>query len=523
MKKLLLMLVALVATVTISAKEGEEMEGWQKSFTPVSDSKELAGIHTAVAGDGSVYASSTYNQDFQFAEKTVAADPDGQTYSCIVKYDKDGNEKWAVTLAGSCTIHAMTADEDGTLYIAGTATDDVKVVLTGTNNVSKEIVIPYAYNILYEMDIISCYPGFVAKISKDGVIENLLVITSATNEEVAMDFDNMYLGMDIISVRPSKIALAGNRVYVAARYMGDVAQLGWKGAYVKYTEAMITVDAYSYGVFGLLKSDFSALGGYANVQQTGSIAETLSAPEAIDFVVYNETPHVAFFGYGNLTLTTTADFKDFTFKKDDNGLEHALVLANVRELNKHVVFPAATHSSENLDNYRLIGASLAGDNCILGGNFYGNFPLDNTVTKDKKTSFVASIKMSDCSVNWAKANEVESEAKCMVVTGEEIKASTDAATYTFKTATGDLDAGQTMEKSFEDADCYNDQYVSTVFIQETSVVVFSPKLKPSGINEAQAQKNGALKYYNVNGVELSAPQKGLNIIKTAEGTRKVVK
>ena len=33
MKKILLMLVALVATVTISAKDGEEMEGWQKSFT----------------------------------------------------------------------------------------------------------------------------------------------------------------------------------------------------------------------------------------------------------------------------------------------------------------------------------------------------------------------------------------------------------------------------------------------------------------------------------------------------------
>ena len=57
MKKILLMLVALVATVTISAKDGEEMEGWQKSFTPVANADDLAGIHTAVAGDGSVYAS----------------------------------------------------------------------------------------------------------------------------------------------------------------------------------------------------------------------------------------------------------------------------------------------------------------------------------------------------------------------------------------------------------------------------------------------------------------------------------
>ena len=82
---------------------------------------------------------------------------------------------------------------------------------------------------------------------------------------------------------------------------------------------------------------------------------------------------------------------------------------------------------------------------------------------------------------------------------------------------------QTMAQSFDDADCYNNQYVSTIFTQETSVVVFSPKLKPSSINEAQAQKNGAVKYYNLNGIELTAPQHGLNIVKTADGTRKVLK
>ncbi len=96
-------------------------------------------------------------------------------------------------------------------------------------------------------------------------------------------------------------------------------------------------------------------------------------------------------------------------------------------------------------------------------------------------------------------------------------------TYTIKTATGEVDTEQTMAQSFDDADCYNNQYVSTIFTQETSVVVFSPKLKPSGINEAQAQKNGAVKYYNLNGIELTAPQHGLNIVKTVDGTRKVLK
>ena len=88
MKKILLMMVALVATVSISAQDDE---GWSKSFAPVSDKAELGGLTTAVAGDGSVYASSTYNQAFTFAGKAVT-DPEGLTSSCIVKYDKSGAE-----------------------------------------------------------------------------------------------------------------------------------------------------------------------------------------------------------------------------------------------------------------------------------------------------------------------------------------------------------------------------------------------------------------------------------------------
>ena len=137
MKKILLMLVALVATVTISAKDGEEMEGWQKSFTPVANADDLAGIHTAVAGDGSVYASTTYNQTFSFAGKPVT-DPEGLLSSCVVKYDKDGNEKWSVTFVGKCQIHALTADADGTLYLAG-QTQDIQVVCTDASMKHYEI------------------------------------------------------------------------------------------------------------------------------------------------------------------------------------------------------------------------------------------------------------------------------------------------------------------------------------------------------------------------------------------------
>ena len=241
-------------------------------------------------------------------------------------------------------------------------------------------------------------------------------------------------------------------------------------------------------------------------------------PETIDFVVYGGVPHVAFIGGGELTLTTAAGSKNFAFDVTDEGLNHALVLVNVNAPEQPKVFNAAPTDYLGA-KFDLVDATLADNNCILAGTFYGNFALDNTVTKDKNTSFVASIKMSDCSVNWAKANEVESEAQCMIVTGEEIHAATADAHYVFRTSDGDLKKAE--NQGFNDASCYNDQYVSTIFTNENSVVVFSPKLKTSGIDETTALKNGAAKYYNINGVELSAPQKGLNIIRTADGVKKV--
>ena len=525
MKKLLLMLVACMATMTAFA--GGEDEGWSKSFTPVADKADLAGIHTVVAADGSVFASSTYNQAFQFAGKAVT-DPDGLLSSCVLKYDAQGNELWAVSLVGKCKIYAMAADTDGTLYIAGQSQDE-KVVITDTQGHEKEIQNPKRLSPFFE-EFVSANEGFFAKIDKNGVLQSIVTLIPEVNPDIlAIVGDPYEMGMegsiydysfnDPVYVLPRKIVLDGDKVYVAAGFTGDIAELGWKGCYLNYFGMNESIfDIKSFGIFSMDK-DLLNLASVATVQATEKV-QTMSQyyPETIDFVVYDGVPHVAFIGGGELTLTTAAGSKNFAFEVTDDGLNHALVLANVNAPEQPKVFNAAPVDYLGA-KFNLVDATLADGNCIMAGTFYGNFPLDNTVTKDKNVSFVASIKMSDCSVNWAKANEVESEAQCMIVTGEEIHAATADAHYVFRTSDGDLKKAE--NQGFNDASCYNDQYCSTIFTQENSVVVFSPKMKPSGIDETTALKNGATKYYNVNGVELSAPQKGLNIIKTADGVKKV--
>ncbi|MBQ8257774.1 MAG: hypothetical protein IJY98_07670, partial [Bacteroidaceae bacterium] len=107
MKKFLLILVAVVATMAAHAQEVFD-QTWAASFEPVSDSLEIKGVNTAVALDGSVYVSSTYNKAFSFGSSEVA-DPEGLTSSAIVKYNGKGEEQWAATIFGAAEIYALTA------------------------------------------------------------------------------------------------------------------------------------------------------------------------------------------------------------------------------------------------------------------------------------------------------------------------------------------------------------------------------------------------------------------------------
>ena len=217
MKKILLMLVALVATVTISAKDGEEMD-----------------IHTAVAGDGSVYASTTYSQAFQFAGKAVT-DPEGLLSSCVVKYDAQGNEQWAVSLVGKCKIYAMTADTDGTLYVAGSSSDE-KIVVTGVDGKTTEILNPTKED--WGEIVVAGQAAFLLKISVAGAVENSLKIEAVGPE-------TGYYGEAY--VRPRKIVVDNDKIFVSCFYQGAVSSLGWEGRYV----TMLDFDTFETSYFGL--------------------------------------------------------------------------------------------------------------------------------------------------------------------------------------------------------------------------------------------------------------------------------
>ena len=463
MKKILLMMVAFVATMSAFAQE-EVDGGWEKQFTPVEEADDFNAVRVAQAGDGSVYVASSYNQVLTFAGKALP-DTEGMISSAIVKYNADGEEQWAVSMVGNVTVTAMAADKDGTLYATGVFLDEVSY--TGTDAASATI------------KSFGAVSAFVAKVSKDGKFEAMKTFEPAGNLEIVLSEFPFYLpDEDPIDITPNNIQIDGDKVYVSATYKGDVEEIGWKGAYAVNYDFGMYFDNASAGVFSLNKSDLSGAANVAYVQATGTISETQNYPEALNFVVDNGTAYVGFFGFGNLTITTPAGSKDFTFASDGEGMnEHGFVLATVGSALTTKVFNAEKH--DKIAKPYKVQMGLAGDNVIIGGTFYGQLPFGADIKTGDLASaaFVTSVK-KDGNVNWAKATDVECKAVVMVVTGEEIHAATDKGIMTFDTETGEVDADEYDDGDpiIADASAWEDEYATLVLTDDNTVYVLSKNM-----------------------------------------------
>ena len=441
-----------------TSSEGEtSIDTWIASFEPVSDANELNGIKTASAADGSVYVSSTYNKAFTFGGKEVA-DPEGLTSACIVKYNEKGQEQWAVALEGSAVVYALDTDADGTLYAAGSFIDVVKY--TGTDGTTGELA-----------GGADSHSAFVAKISKDGKVENVKSIVPVINAAILESF--MYFPEpNYVYVTPNNIQIDGEKVYVSATYTADVEELGWKAAYLNVFDFMY-MENKSAGIFSLDKANLANPTSVATVQNTENISYNQYYPEALDFTAENGTVYVGFFGFGNLTMATPAGNKDFTFgiSADESGnKEHAFVLATIGSDVNAKVFNTEMHAKDakpyNVFMY------IAGDNLLIGGTYYGQMPFDTSKNSGELASdvFMTSVNKADAFVNWTVVGAKEAEATCMAAAEETAILSTTANEF-FEVNIADGEVLRTEPQMLDDADAYAAICQSIVYRSEGKVYV----------------------------------------------------
>ena len=477
-KMLLLWLMALVATTSAFAGEKDDDGGgmgkWAKSYAPVADAQDMGAIRLAQGGEGSVYVSSKWNAAFTFGEANVPA-PEIATSSAILKYDKDGNERWGIALSGDVEVTCMTADEDGTLYAAGYFSDGV--TLTGADGTTATI------------DAQSMTSAFVVKISADGSVAKTKVFTPAGDPDITTSDFPFYIGDDDpLSIQPMTIKLDGDKLYMSANYKGDVADLGWEGAYW-CADYMMYFDNRSYGLCSMNKSDLGGASNVAYVQATG-VPDMQTFPEGFGFMVKDGAVGVAFFGNGNLTLTTgSGDTSEWNFNVDGDNVEHGLAMALLSggEI-KPLTFDAASHSYL-AGTYSIMDVAVEGDVAYLGGTCYGNFPLDNNVSYDHDYAFVAALDMGKGTLKWAKAMPQESKGVCMLVTGEELHAATNLGVADFDLKYNKMEFNDEMKIAA--AAGYGDEYSAIAMVNGATVTVVAMNMDSEG-GEGGEGGNGTL-------------------------------
>ncbi len=445
--------------------DGDSFGHWTKTIEPVvpvtdegsSVDKNLKGLHTAVALDGSVYASTTFDQPFSFAGKSLP-DTEGMLSTAILKYNNQGKEQWAVALEGAALVTAMTAEFDGTLYAAGTFMDKVTIVSADGST-----------QVVENND--DKYTAYVIKVSKDGKVEAVKTLTSEVNEYIASQVGDpwdmgvespLYQAWEPIEITPTAIHEYGGRVYVSALYTGDVAELGWKGSYADQWGMMYT-DNLSQGIFSLAKSDLSSPTSVANVQMTDVVAAGDYSPEGIDFVIDEGTIYLGFFVMaGDLTLTTASATENISV---DYGKQQ-YVLATITNNNTSVKrFDGFRGDKKGGAPKSILVAE--GDKLFIGGTFYGELPFDNSKTsgafipatngEDNRytywnTAFLTSLNKADGSVNWTLVPPVEQETNGLALAfeGGNLMASMSIGTMLIDANSGNVMTDKSKTQTLED-------------------------------------------------------------------------
>ena len=533
MKKILLVIVAVVANITVQAQVFKQAAKWSKSLTPVTEAKKLGGVSTTVAEDGSVFTTGTYNQDLNFGSSSL--EPDGLTPAYLAKYSADGKELWAVGLVGNSLIHAITTDADGNVYLLGTLAEKVKFESVDGNTKTVE-----------GMKIEGNFTpnrraAFVAKYDKDGNLKAVRTIEAAANYHIVKPdtyFDNL------AQVQPTALAVSNGKVYVGLRHDGDVKidNVDWKGRY-NFAFAYMHVDNHSAGIMSLNADDLTSATSVADFGAKEVLTNdgTYNAMD-MSLTAANGTVYAAFVGYGKLALTTAKGTQDFTTAIAEGTMPRVYVLASISESN--VVTKAfTTKSDDEGDNYRVGPMALEGDRLFVSGISAGSNPFNNDLQAvGPRTLFVASLNPADLALNWVAGDAYdEGDVKHyaqglfdMLVNNGEVLLAGYAEKTSDHSLTAQLNYWVTADGTVKPA--ASDSIVSvaknkdvvaviTNANNQTTVSVYDKK-NVTGINQVVASKSERVAVYNLKGQYVGTTLDGLSagvyLLKKGNDVQKVL-
>lgn len=453
---------------------------------------------------------------------------------------------WKVDIKSGSIINAILADQAGGVYIGGDFNE--KITLGGITLTGKK------------SDNAEKTNAFVAHISKEGKVLAAYAFVSTPNAEMVNNF-NTYSQGDKVYCKLNSLAIADGKLYagliftdVLSNAAGDVKVTsgtwnitGWGvGSDADFVAVELDAETMQAKSFPVV---FGGNGNYTDASYMG--IDTKSAKMASDgsnlYLVASVNGY-----YSKAALQVNGEVKDDPSFKSAGGI-NAFYVASVNLSNNTSsakVYDGKygwVSGASSLVEPGVASLTVKGDDLYIGGSFIQTFPFDTQVKAVGNTDiFFVSLKKSDLSVQKALAsgydeksagNDNEEKFSGFAIAGTQLSVYGGVAsrldvyspstlstplnfTVDMASATG-LTAGSAEQYTTGAVLSADGKYTYTSLLNaaQTSVSYQYTENTSNGVQQLvvdKADKDNAV--YNLQGMKLRAPQKGLNII----GGKKVV-
>lgn len=448
---------------------------------------------------------------------------------------------WKVDIKGGSIVHAIIADNEGGAYIGGDFNEKITlggITLTGKKSENAEKT-----------------NAFVAHINKEGKVLAAYAFVSTPNAEMVEKFDTYSQG-DKVYCKLNSLAFADGKLY-AGLIFTDV--LSNAAGDAKVTSGTWNMSGWGMGVgsdadFAAVELDaetmqaksfpvvFGGKGNYTDSSYMGIDAK--SAKMASDgsnlYIVASVNGY-----YSKAVLQVNGEVKDEPSFSYAGGI-NAFYVASVNLSNNTTAAKVYdgkygwVSGASSLVEPGVASLTVKGDDLHIAGSFIQNFPFDTNVKAVGNTDiFFTSLKKNDLSVEKALASGYDEKAagddndekfsgyavhgNQLSVYGAVVSRPDVYSPFTLSTPlcfTADLATATSLEAG--SAEQYTTgivqtadgkyTYSSLLSADQTSVAYqFTADETTSIKNLAVDKLNKNTGAYNLQGMKLRAPQKGLNI------------
>lgn len=449
---------------------------------------------------------------------------------------------WKVDIKGGSIVHAIIADNEGGAYIGGDFNEKITlggITLTGKKSENAEKT-----------------NAFVAHINKEGKVLAAYAFVSTPNAEMVEKFDTYSQG-DKVYCKLNSLAFADGKLY-AGLIFTDV--LSNAAGDAKVTSGTWNMSGWGMGVgsdadFAAVELDaetmqaksfpvvFGGKGNYTDSSYMGIDAK--SAKMASDgsnlYIVASVNGY-----YSKAVLQVNGEVKDEPSFSYAGGI-NAFYVASVNLSNNTTAAKVYdgkygwVSGASSLVEPGVASLTVKGDDLHIAGSFIQNFPFDTNVKAVGNTDiFFTSLKKNDLSVEKALASGYDEKAagddndekfsgyavhgNQLSVYGAVVSRPDVYSPFTLSTPlcfTADLATATSLEAG--SAEQYTTgivqtadgkyTYSSLLSADQTSVAYqFTADETTSIKNLAVEKLNKNTGAYNLQGMKLRAPQKGLNIL-----------